>query len=99
VNSLGSLGSGYTTGAAINDAGAVVGLSGGRAFLYTDTEGIVDLNGRVIYASGWVLQSASDINNAGQIIGTGLHNGKTRAYRLTPVPVRHGPPTSVTTYP
>ena len=35
--------------------------------------------------SGWALQSANGINDRGQIVGTGLHNGHTRAYLLTPV--------------
>lgn len=33
---------------------------------------------------GWKLQTARAINNRGQIVGTGLHNGKTRGFLLTP---------------
>ena len=33
---------------------------------------------------GWKLQTATGINDKGQICGTGLHNGKTRAYLLNP---------------
>jgi probable HAF family extracellular repeat protein len=96
---LGELGPGPTVGEAISDAGAVVGASAGRAFLYTDGEGMVDLNGRLGARTDWVLQKANDLNSAGQIVGYGLHNGQRRAFRLTPVPTRHGRPTAVSTYP
>jgi hypothetical protein len=35
--------------------------------------------------AGWTIGSLSAINNAGQIVGTGLHNGQTRAFILTPI--------------
>ena len=35
--------------------------------------------------SGWVLQTARGINNRGCIVGTGIHNGRTRGFLLTPV--------------
>ena len=34
---------------------------------------------------GWALQSATGINAKGQICGTGLHDGRTRAYVLSPI--------------
>jgi probable HAF family extracellular repeat protein len=34
--------------------------------------------------SGWVLEIANGINVKGQIVGTGKHCGKTRAFVLTP---------------
>ena len=34
--------------------------------------------------SGWVLISANGINAAGQIVGMGTHNSKTRGFLLTP---------------
>src|SRR6185503_7829555 len=34
--------------------------------------------------SGWTLISARGINNQGQIVGFGTHNGQTRAFLLTP---------------
>ena len=76
-------------GLGINDAGDVVGgFVGGQArpFLYTDALGMVDLNTLIAPDSGWVLREARDINNRGQITGTGLFNGEERAYVLTPVP-------------
>jgi len=39
----------------------------------------------VAAGSGWVLTTASAINDAGQISGTGLYNGRTRAFLLAPV--------------
>ena len=35
--------------------------------------------------AGWTLTSATAINNLGQIVGSGIHNGQTRAFLLTPV--------------
>ncbi|HEV8439177.1 MAG TPA: hypothetical protein VGT40_13865 [Methylomirabilota bacterium] len=72
---------------AINAGGQVVGQSvapGGsasRAFLW---EGGVmrDLNSLLPAGSGWVLTSASAINDAGHIAGVGLSNGKVRAFLL-----------------
>lgn len=34
---------------------------------------------------GWTLQTAQCINDKGQICGTGLHEGKTRAYVISPL--------------
>ena len=35
--------------------------------------------------AGWTLTSATAINNRGQIVGTGLHNGQPRGFLMTPV--------------
>ena len=69
--------------AAINDAGDVVGTSGGRAVVW-QAGAIQDLNLALPRTSGWRLESASGINNLGQIVGTGTHDGLTRAFLLTP---------------
>ena len=45
---------------------------------------ISDLNDAIPAASGWVLHTASGINGAGQIVGSGTKNGVTRAFLLTP---------------
>jgi len=45
---------------------------------------MVDLNDRIPSDSGWVLVDARDINNEGQIVGNGVHNGQRRAFLLTP---------------
>jgi probable HAF family extracellular repeat protein len=35
--------------------------------------------------AGWSISTASAINNLGQIVGLGVHNGQNRAYLLTPI--------------
>lgn len=35
--------------------------------------------------AGWTLTSATAINNLGQIVGSGMHNGQARAFLLTPM--------------
>jgi hypothetical protein len=43
-----------------------------------------DLNDLIDPDSGWVLTSAAAINNAGQIVGRGVHNGQPRTFLLKP---------------
>ena len=43
-----------------------------------------DLNAWLPAHSGWVLETATGLNAAGQIVGTGTLNGKPRAFLLTP---------------
>jgi probable HAF family extracellular repeat protein len=83
----------------VNNAGQVVGdsqsvimivsvppgSSRAGAFLYTDATGIVDLNTRIDPQLGWDLDGAAAINDAGQIVGSGRHHGRARAFLLTPV--------------
>jgi probable HAF family extracellular repeat protein len=84
----------------INDAGTVVGylfLPGApaaHAFVYTDADGMLDLNTLIDPASGWVLNVASGINNAGEIVGQGRYRDdpKPRAFKLTPRPFDSTPP-------
>lgn len=74
---------------AINGAGQVVGWSksrdrsDSRAVLWQSRE-VLNLNDLLLPCSGWVLTEASDINEAGQIVGTGLYDGQVRAYLLEP---------------
>ena len=44
-----------------------------------------DLNGLIPQGSGWELMHATGINNHGVIVGTGIHDGHMRAFRLTPI--------------
>ncbi|MEP6685154.1 MAG: hypothetical protein ABJB22_00120 [Verrucomicrobiota bacterium] len=53
-----------------------------HAFLYENGR-LIDLNTLIQPESGWELTSAVDINNKGQIVGSGLVNGKVRAFLLT----------------
>ena len=70
----------------INNAGQIVGGSGGRGFLYDDGV-IVDLNTLLdSTGAGWTLGMATGINEYGHICGMGTFNGEARGYLLTPVP-------------
>ncbi|MDQ1687692.1 MAG: hypothetical protein QOK42_667 [Frankiaceae bacterium] len=88
---LGGVGE-HNTAFGINSRGDVVGTGRAvagpiRAFVYTDSGGMVDLNALIDPASGWVLLGASGINDAGQIAAYGFSNltGLSHALRLTPV--------------
>ena len=93
MHDLGSLGDGSSIGSGINNLGQVAGwaivdvaLKTTHGFLYTPGVGMVDLNTLLPAGSGWELSSASDVNDLGQIAGTGLFNGQPRAFLMTPVP-------------
>lgn len=60
-----------------------------HAFLWRNGA-LLDLNELVSTNSGWELNEATAINNAGQIVGNGIFNGEQRAFLLTPIdsPVR-----------
>jgi len=55
-----------------------------------------DLNGLIPAGARWLLTEARDINDSGQIVGTGIFDGQVRAFLLTPagggtlLPVRTG---------
>jgi probable HAF family extracellular repeat protein len=92
MTDLGALGGSYSTAIAISPNGQyIVGyanvLSGAdivyHAFIYTRGR-MVDLNSLIPANSGWVLNQANSINNAGQIVGFGTLNGKPRGFLLTP---------------
>jgi probable HAF family extracellular repeat protein len=93
LQDLGSLGGGDSAATAINDDGTVVGWSydttgAQRAVVFTDADGLVDLNALIDPALGWVLLAANGINADGQIVGAGLLGGEIRAFRLTPPPAQ-----------
>ncbi|HEY3266503.1 MAG TPA: PEP-CTERM sorting domain-containing protein [Armatimonadota bacterium] len=80
---------------ALNDHGMAVGAAylayapdggeaDGGAWVFDGIEAR-DLAGMLDPSLGWSLLSATDINAAGQIAGTGFVNGQRRAFRLTPV--------------
>ncbi len=64
-------------------AGAV---SSGEAAWVTRDGKITDLNALIPASSGWELEEAHGINDRGQIVGRGLHQGQERAFLLTPLP-------------
>jgi hypothetical protein len=47
---------------------------------------LYDLNDLIPAGSGWDIQTAVEINNRNQIVGTGILNGEGHGYLLTPVP-------------
>jgi probable HAF family extracellular repeat protein len=95
---LGTLGGTNSQAHGINASGQVVGYSAtatgnNHAFLYSG--GVMyDLNNLIPAGSGWELSQAYSIDDAGQIVGGGTHNGSSHAFLLTPVPVDNTPPTT-----
>jgi probable HAF family extracellular repeat protein len=90
LKDLGSIDGPYGTtwGLAINDLNVVVGQGTYQgtyhAFVYNGL-GMRDLNKLVPPGSGWVLLDAHGINNAGQIVCTGMRSdGTEHAFLLTP---------------
>jgi len=93
MTNLGTLGGIYSQAHGINDHGEVVGWShplvrGAHAFYWSEATGMIDLNLLLPEDSAWDrLTHATDINNNGQIVGTGItKNGDTHAFLITPVP-------------
>lgn len=73
---------------AINNNGQVVGSkdtsSGQRAVRWQNGQ-LEILDDLLPVDSGWELQSADAINDKGEIVGYGLHNGEFRVFVLTPL--------------
>ena len=76
------------TPVAINQFGYIVGTSGSlgssRAILWEPGRAACDLQALLPAGSGWVLETAGDINDLGEITGKGVYNGQVRGYRMTP---------------
>ena len=90
---LGTLGGGSSFAYDVNNAGAAVGYSwlaagpNPHAFLYSNSI-LVDLNSLIPTSSGWELLEAYGINDAGQIVGEGLYQGRDQAFLLNPTPAQ-----------
>ena len=89
MTDLGVLPGGTSSSAySINKFGQIVGRNttgSVGAFLYDGS--LHDLNSLLPNASGWFLTDARGINDAGQIVGTGIINNQTHAFLMTPVPI------------
>ena len=79
----------HSEATAINNKDVVVGYAGllgadakRHAFVYVSGK-MADLNSLIPANAGWVLERADGVNDKGQIVGTGLHNGQRRAFLLT----------------
>lgn len=90
---LGTLGGGFTVPSGLNDLGQVVGLSQTadgqfHAFVTAAAGGaLTDLELlSEVAAAGWSGLLAAAINDMGQIAGTGLIDGRQRAFLLSPTP-------------
>jgi len=78
----------------LNDSGQVIGVirdsQGTTSFSFLTsigTDDVINLSMEEdILAAGWSNITVSDINNLGQISGTGIIGGEKRAFLLTPVP-------------
>ena len=71
-------------GRALNNFDEVVGAFGpyfdaDHAFLWSEKNGLRDLNDLIPANSGWKLQVATGINDRGEIVGFGDHNGEDAA--------------------
>lgn len=73
----------YTLYDALMNPCCSLGVSG-RPFIWTEQRGMQDLNTLIRANSGWVLNSVSDINIWGQIVGSGTYKGQTHGFLLTP---------------
>lgn len=93
MSDLGTLNGSNSIALGINANGQAVGYiedttsESNRAFVWDNMHGMLDLNTLVLPTSGWTLEQANDINDAGQIVGWGTNSqGQTHAYLLTPNP-------------
>ena len=88
MRDLGTLGGTNSEATGLNAVfSQVVGTSditggGTHAFLYEHGT-MTDLNSRLPAGSGWVLEAATAIDDSGEIVGWGRHNGLRHAYRLS----------------
>ena len=90
LKDLGTLVSGtYSIAFGINDSNTVVGYGdtfngATHAMIWTQSEGMRDLNSLIPSNSGWELINANAINKLGQITGYGVIGGHNHGFLLTP---------------
>ena len=79
----------------INSSLVVVGQLGNsaaRAFVHTDAEGLRNLNDLIDKSRGWLLQTAFDVNESGQIAGRAFNNFDGRGHAVLLTPTSKKPP-------
>jgi probable HAF family extracellular repeat protein len=104
---LGTMGGTNSYANSINNLKQVVGVTDWGATIWDiSVDTVYDLNILVNGATGWTLENATDINDKGQIVGTGKLNGQEHIFLLTPVappsvsaPVQTGSDVAVTLTP
>lgn len=87
LNDIGPFRDVLGTGIDINNAGRIVGtqmISGAERAVLLENGVTTDLNDLIPAGSGWVLQRAIKISDAGLITGNGTFNGQNRAFLLVP---------------
>jgi RHS repeat-associated protein len=76
----------WATVAGLNNAGVMAGAvsAGGAAAaaVYSPTSGWTNLNTLLAADADWNLQQATAINDAGQVVGWGLHDGRPAMFRI-----------------
>ena len=77
----------YCNVTGMNNQGQVVGSFSSNQylpFLYSPQTGAVDVNKLLPSGSGWTVDTVSGINDKGQMIGFGIHNGNNVGFLMTP---------------
>ena len=90
IRDLGTLGGTEAVALDINNNGQVVGMgrtaTGDKHAFLCEGNAMIDLNSVLDDSgAGWVLEEAIAINDDGVIAGSGVHNGTSRAFVLTPI--------------
>jgi probable HAF family extracellular repeat protein len=94
MHDMDTVGGAFSSANAINVHGDMVGISQtttpppheeAACAWYGGQPGAIDLNTFLAPGSPWILQSANDINDQGQIVGRGLKNFVMRGFLLTPI--------------
>jgi len=92
IHSIGTLPGGTSSAPGfISNSFQILGdstVTGGdsHAYIWTQKNGMQDLNDMIPPNSGWVLHHASSIDKTGHIVGYGTINGANHAFLLTPAP-------------